>query len=102
MQNNFHRWREAKQASFTSIPDMHFHKCSDIHFGVVRDLLQTIVSCYVSHGQRKFVLQPSEFDINCFLLFLDEMQFAYIHPRSTSARVAYVRTFKSSATPLTL
>lgn len=101
MNKNFEKWRKAIVESYPTQSEMHFHRCSDVNFLFVRDVLAQMLSKYVDEGQRKFIVTLSPEQIQIIFSFLDEMQFSYIHPRSTSARVHFSQLKKTSAYPLT-
>lgn len=89
---NFESWRRAKQKQFTDGQLRHYHRCSDVSYSLVREILQKILSGWVGHSQRQFLLAPSDFDIDLIYQFLTEMDFGYMHPRSTSARFLYQKS----------
>lgn len=102
MLHNFESWRKAKQKRFEPYEfEMHYHKCADSCYKFVAALLQSLVSNFVSSQHRPQVVQLSVEHAQILLDFLEQMQFAYIHPRSTSARYLMVRecAFSSLLTP---
>lgn len=92
MVHNFESWRNATQNAHKPSGLAHFHLCSDSAFFDVSKLLRSLCVSYVEKQQ----IQLSQDIINSCLCFLDEMQFAYIHPRSTSAKFACRMDFSAT------
>ena len=84
MVHNFESWRKSTQEKHRPDGVSHYHLCSDLAFYAVAELLKSLCVSFVERRQMK-VRQEQ---IDNVLLFLDEMQFAYLHPRSSSARLA--------------
>lgn len=77
----------------------HYHLCGDFVYSSVSNFLR---SCLVERieSDRDFVYVCVDEDIaNSILLFLDEMRFAYMHPRSDAAKYIFAQ-LKDSAKPL--
>lgn len=101
MIHNFESWRKAKQSAFVAIAhDMHYHRCSDTAYRLITSLLQGLVNTWLNNGRSFVSVRFTEEQINVILEFLDEMEFAYIHPRSTSHRIHLMFQEKSSALPV--
>lgn len=73
-------------ARFAGKSRMHFHKCEDAVLIVVFNILKALLRQRVNSGSNSITLSVSDDDFDTLLDFLDEMSFAYMHPRSTSAR----------------
>lgn len=85
MVHNFESWRTATQSAHKPAGVSHYHLCSDTTFFEVASLLQALCVSFVD--KKQITLSPCLVDT--VLQFLDEMQYAYMHPRSTSARFAF-------------
>lgn len=86
--SEFQSWRKVKQSAFDSYINMHYHKVSDECYFVVRDLLQSLLRARVELGGT-FVVSMTDEGCRSVLDFLNQMQLAYIHPRSTSAKFLF-------------
>lgn len=102
MINNFESWRKAKQQHF-SVPHtlMHYHRVSDVAWGDVANFLMFVLKVRVDTFSQQITFVLSDNLANSMLQFLDEMRFAYIHPRSTSARYDFLFEGKNLPVPTT-
>lgn len=99
MLQSFHEWRVAKMhAAETS--GMHYYRVDLAVWLDVRSLLQSLLSRRVSSGANRFRLSLTDTQLDTILLFLQQMQCGYMHPRSTSARYQYAQAIRT-ANPLT-
>lgn len=100
MVNNFESWRKATEERYKSFALAHYHKVDDELAFSVLNLLRQIVIKRVDKGANVSI-HISEEQAQCIVDFLDQMNLAYIHPRSSSARYEMMRNL-SSAKPSTL
>lgn len=99
MLQSFHEWRVAKmQAAETS--GMHYYRVDLAVWLDVRSLLQSLLSKRVNSGRNRFRLSLTDTQLDTILLFIEQMQCGYMHPRSTSARYQYAQAIRT-ANPLT-
>lgn len=70
---------------------MHYHRCSDAVWFAVRDLLTTLCTSYVNLRQSEVSVSFSRRHVEDLFVFVNEMDLAYIHPRSDSAKFIYVQ-----------
>jgi hypothetical protein len=102
MIHNFESWRQAKQAAFVdNFHDMHYHRCSDTTYRLVSSLLQHLLSAWVKSYHAPVSVRFSQEQAELMFAFLDQMQLAYIHPRSSSHRFLMALEYSPSATPST-
>lgn len=85
----YETWRKQKQSLYDCGDLTHFHRVSDCLLRDVSNLLRYLLRHYVDAGTRPLTLCLDYNQANSIFLFLDEMQCAYLHPRSTSARIMY-------------
>lgn len=100
MVHNFESWRKATEERYKSFALAHYHKVDDELAFSVLNLLRQIVIRRVDKGEHVSI-HISEEQAQCIVDFLDQMNLAYIHPRSYSARYEMMRRL-SSAKPTTL
>ena len=100
MIHNFESWRKATEERYKSFALAHFHKVDDELCFSVLNLLRQVVIKRVDKGEHVSI-HISEEQAQCIVDFLDQMNLAYIHPRSSSARYEMMRSL-SSAKPSTL
>ena len=100
MVHNFESWRKATEERYKSFALAHYHKVDDELCFSVLNLLRQIVIRRVDKGENVSI-HISEEQAQCIVDFLDQMNLAYIHPRSSSARYEMMRSL-SSAKPSTL
>lgn len=86
---NFDQWRKAKMASLDKEPS-HYHRVATITWLAVRAFLSTLLITRVEKRTHRFSVTLTDDVANALLAFLDEMQYGYIHPRSTSARIDFL------------
>ena len=85
----YETWRKQKQSLYDCDGLTHYHRVSDSLLRDVSILLRSLLLHYVDAGTRPLTLCLSYDQANSIFLFLDEMQCAYLHPRSTSARMMF-------------
>lgn len=102
MQNNnqksshaFETWRKQKQLVYDCNGISHYHRVSDCLLRDVTNLLRSLLRHYLAAGARPLTLCLDYEQANSIFLFLDEMECAYLHPRSTSARIMYAASESS-------
>lgn len=100
MIHNFESWRKATEERYKSFALAHYHKVDDELAFSVLNLLRQIVIKRVDKGELVSI-HISEEQAQIIVDFLDQMNLAYIHPRSSSARYEMMRSL-SSAKPSTL
>lgn len=100
MIHNFESWRKATEERYKSFALAHYHKVDDELCFSVLNLLRQVVIKRVDKGEHVSI-HISEEQAQCIVDFLDQMNLAYIHPRSSSARYEMMRSL-SSAKPSTL
>ena len=100
MIHNFESWRKATEERYQSFALAHYHKVDDELCFSVLNLLRQVVIKRVDKGEHVSI-HISEEQAQCIVDFLDQMNLAYIHPRSSSARYEMMRSL-SSAKPSTL
>lgn len=100
MIHNFESWRKATEERYKSFALAHYHKVDDELAFSVLNLLRQIVIKRVDKGEHVSI-HISEEQAQIIVDFLDQMNLAYIHPRSSSARYEMMRSL-SSAKPSTL
>lgn len=100
MIHNFESWRKATEERYKSFALAHYHKVDDELAYSVLNLLRQIVIKRVDKGANVSI-HISEEQAQSIVEFLDQMNLAYIHPRSSSARYEMMRSL-SSAKPSTL
>lgn len=88
MLQNFSEWRNATMQSAKSA-DMHYHLCDDGAWMDVSKFLRGFLQKRVNQGQNRFSIKLTDEFAEILLLFLTQMETAYMHPRSTSARILF-------------
>ena len=91
MIHNFESWRKATEERYKSFALAHYHKVDDELAFSVLNLLRQIVIRRVDKGANVSI-HISEEQAQCIVDFLDQMNLAYIHPRSSSARYEMMRS----------
>lgn len=91
--SDFEAWRKSHEPRPEVAGLMHFHRCSDALYRDIRNFLREICRRRVECGQRQIRIIPSQSLIESCFLFCDEMDTAYMHPRSTSARFTFFNYF---------
>lgn len=82
---DFNSWRQRKMSYYARFDcERHYHRCSDLSYSCVAEFLQQLIAYRINNGSGKVVVTITDEFADAALAFLDEMQFAYIHPRSTS------------------
>lgn len=77
-------------ASFDDGQLSHYHRLSDSVYMSMVSFCRSLVSHRVRTGRATKNVHLTDDFCNLLLRFLDEMQFMYIHPRSTSARISFM------------
>ena len=95
MVHNFESWRKATEERYKSFALAHFHKVDDELCFSVLNLLRQVVIKRVDKGEHVSV-HISEEQAQIIVDFLDQMNLAYIHPRSSSARYEMMRSLSSA------
>ena len=95
MVHNFESWRKATEERYKSFALAHFHKVDDELCFSVLNLLRQVVIKRVDKGEHVSV-HISEEQAQIIIDFLDQMNLAYIHPRSSSARYEMMRSLSSA------
>lgn len=93
MVHNFESWRKSTESKYTALA--HFHKVEDQVSYPVINFLQRLVCARINYGK---VLQVTIDDstAQCLMSFCEQFSFAYIHPRSTSAKFAMLSANRST------
>lgn len=99
VKNNFDAWRQSMMSRHQVAAEMHYHKVSDVNWHQVSHLLRTLCVRFVEGHHKPITLNLSSDLVESLLSFVDEMQFAYIHPRSSSAK--FLARNLTPALPLT-
>lgn len=99
VKNNFDAWRRSMMSQRQVAAEMHYHKVSDVNWHQVSHLLRTLCVRFVEGHHKPITLSLSLDMVETLLSFVDEMQFAYIHPRSSSAK--FLARNLTPALPLT-
>lgn len=99
VKNNFDAWRRSMMSQHQVEAEMHYHKVSDVNWHQVSHLLRTLCVRFVEGHHKPVTLNLSSDLVESLLSFVDEMQFAYIHPRSSSAK--FLARNLTSAIPFT-
>lgn len=83
----FDSWRLEKLQQFAPLAcEMHYHRCSDYSYTCTAELLRSLLIRHVESGGASVCVHLSREVADAIFSFLNEMKFAYIHPRSTSHR----------------
>ena len=96
MINKFEEWRKAKLSAAECRTLAHYHKVEDCVLRDVFALVQGILIVRVEKGSRALTLRVSDSLANSLMMFLEQMRYAYMHPRSTSARFLFAIESSSS------
>lgn len=93
MLQNFEEWRKTRPAIPAEIrATMHYHLVSDSAYNLVFSILKGFLCNYVEKGQTRLSVRLNRDAAELLFMFLDQMETAYLHPRSFSARARYART----------
>ena len=95
MIHNFESWRKATEERYKSFALAHYHKVDDELCFSVLNLLRQVVIKRVDKGEHVSI-HISEEQAQIIVDFLDQMNLAYIHPRSSSARYEMMRSLSSA------
>ena len=99
MLQSFQEWRKATMSNHAPQGVAHYHLCGDCVYSSVSDFLRSCLVERVESNRDYVNVCVDEDTANSILLFLDEMRFAYLHPRSDAAKYIFAR-LKNSAKPL--
>lgn len=91
MVNNFESWRKATQERYSQCLDMYYVRVSQEVCRSVCNVLQKLLAQRVNNGSKHVSLYLTDGLANNMLDFLDQVEFAYMHPRSTSARIHFLK-----------
>lgn len=75
---------------------MHYYRLDRDDLCVVLRILQNILRKRITLNSRRIVVPLSDGEADCLLAFIHECRFGYIHPRSTSARIDFMREHQLS------
>ena len=89
MINKFEEWRKAKQCAAECRTLAHYHKVEDCVLRDVYALVKGILVVRVETGSSKIMLRVSDSLANSLMMFMEQMRYAYLHPRSSSARFLF-------------
>lgn len=95
MVHSFESWRKATEERYKSFALAHYHKVDDELCFSVLNLLRQVVIKRVDKGELVSI-HISEEQAQIIVDFLDQMNLAYIHPRSSSARYEMMRSLSSA------
>ena len=102
MVHNFDSWRMRQmQAVSDACRSMHYFRIDDDCIDAITQLFQSILIARVNRGAAgnvTFCLTDGL--AQCMFDFIEQVQFGYIHPRRTSAKMRFVRS-QPSANPHT-
>lgn len=97
MVKTFDSWRNAQMSRFAPFAcTMRYHRIDADSASVIVQLLRSLLKARLSSGKNVVTLSLSDDVYDAFLLFLDEFRYAYIHPRSTSAKFDFVKQLKTA------
>ena len=99
---NFNSWRLAKmQAVSDACRSMHYFRIDDDCIDAITVLFQSILVDRINRGSAgEFAFHLSDGLAQCLFDFIEQVEFGYIHPRRTSAKMRFVRS-QPSANPRT-
>lgn len=101
----FNSWRKRQQERFATCSSMHYHRVDDSCYLVVVHLLRYLLTSRIVSQSKAVLVDLNDELADTLLDFLDQMEYAYMHPRSTSAKYRFVQLTGhaiSSAIPSTL
>jgi len=96
----FNSWRKRQQERFATCSSMHYHRVDDSCYLVVVHLLRYLLTSRIDSQSKAVLVNLSDELANTLLDFLDQMEYAYMHPRSTSAKFRFVQTTHQTITTL--
>ena len=95
MLQSFDQWRKAHEARFADITTMHYHRVDTVLWLDFSRYLLDMQRQRPYAGKALTVRFPLAF-FDQLDAFLDQMRFAYIHPRSTSARYDFAKANRTA------
>lgn len=84
----FEPWRQKKIKAFKSLKSAHYFRVEDSVLRSIVSMCQNVISSRVQKGRHRVSVDVTDDLANDILAFVEQVKFAYIHPRSTSARYA--------------
>lgn len=96
MLNKFDQWRRANMQRFSNAC-MHYYRIDDEVIAFFCNFLTSVLRNRVENNSRTIVLNITDDFADAALDLLDQVDNAYIHPRSTSARVRFVRQHREAS-----
>lgn len=84
----FEPWRQKKIKAFESLKSAHYFRVEDSVLRSIVSMCQSVITSRVEKGRHKVLVNVNDDLANDILAFVEQVKFAYIHPRSTSARYA--------------
>ena len=89
---DFKKWCDQMQALHGCSGSAHYHKCEDAAFCCVERLLQKIIVANVEKSLDVQLITLDGSTVQILFDWLMQMNFAYLHPRSSSARYAFTQS----------
>lgn len=89
MVSNFNDWRRANMQRFTNA-SMHYYRIDDEVIRYFHNFFATLLKFRVESNSRQILLNITDEFADTALDLLDQIDNAYMHPRSTSARVRFL------------
>ena len=99
MVHTFETWRAAKMTAAQGATLSHYHLVEDCVLRDVNAFLKALLVRRAEIGDCPISVRLSESLCDSILLFFDQMRYAYMHPRSDSARYLFAREAPSLLTP---
>lgn len=84
----FEPWRQKKIKAYESLKSAHYFRVEDSVLRSIVSMCQSVITSRVEKGRREVLVNVNDDLANDILAFVEQVKFAYIHPRSTSARFA--------------
>lgn len=82
----FEPWRQKKIKAFESLKSAHYFRVEDSVLRSIISICQNVISSRVEKSRHEVLVNVKDDLTNEILAFVEQVKFAYIHPRSTSAR----------------
>lgn len=101
MREHINPYRKRKAAPWANLPGMHFHKLREGDVLYVTSLLRSILRARLAAKRDRVSIIVDDAGTASLIDFIAQLQFAYVHPRSTSLRVSFAAEKRSSAMPTT-
>lgn len=97
---NFENWRIARQAATAPQGAAHFHLVEDGLLNEVQKFLMALCRLKLQH-QDYITIKMSDKSVGTISAFINQMNDAYIHPRSSSHRFRFAAESAIFANPAT-